>query len=399
MHTAAIEEALWAMIRRLPEGTLDRMGPRIVSEMLYDMWMVMGGGASGASAGPGAAEAAGAAADDADGAVWARIYERVRAVLRYRKQLARLLKIPQVPQRSPAWYALRRERLTASSAAQAMERGKFGTRHELLCSKVGEILGQPVPFDSNAPPLRWGVMLEPMAARTYAQRKGGVRLHEFGMLPHPALDCFGASPDNISDLGIMVEYKCPYRRKMDGSIPEQYEIQMQGQLAVCGLEECDYVECDIEELGGEEGYLWAVDADATCDHGVILEWSDGGDTTYDYSPEDLTPGEAWAWGQGRIAEKRAVGGQSLRLVRVHPWRLRKCWIQRVRFQPDRWEREIVPHIRAFWDDVQRYVAAGGVPAPATPKVEFGARRKRTAGPASPPPEPVSFVYDSDDAPL
>ena len=73
------------------------------------------------------------------------------------------------------------------------------------------------------------------------------RLLFIGLIIHNQYKHIGASPDGISDLGIMLEIKCPFKRKIDGAIPEQYWMQIQGQLEVCDLEECDYLECKLWE--------------------------------------------------------------------------------------------------------------------------------------------------------
>ena len=63
-----------------------------------------------------------------------------------------------------------------------------------------------------------------------------VEVFEFGILRHPTIECLGASPDGISDIGIMLEIKCPWKRKKTETIPEQYYYQIQGQLDVCSLD-------------------------------------------------------------------------------------------------------------------------------------------------------------------
>ena len=44
----------------------------------------------------------------------------------------------------------------------------------------------------------------------------------------------------------MLEIKCPKSRIITGFIPEVYRAQIQGQLEVCGLDYCDFLECDIK---------------------------------------------------------------------------------------------------------------------------------------------------------
>lgn len=269
------------------------------------------------------------------------VRRRLAEIMQNRATLSKLREMPLVAQRSDEWYELRRNRLTASDAAQAMDRGKFGTRQQLLEKKA---FPEAFPFNCDNPALTWGVMFEPIAARSYSQRNGNINIHEFGLIPHPTLDCFGASPDGITELGIMVEFKCPFRRKIDGTIPEQYELQMQGQLAVCGLTECDYVECDLQKLWNIEEYLEMLAPDATVDHGIILDY---GGNTYKYSPENLTPSKAVEWMRNEVPGKPVF------------WRLRNIHIKRVRFDEATWNA-MVPHIQGFWKDVMDLRSKGPI---------------------------------------
>lgn len=297
----------------------------------------------------------------------------------YREALAQLLAQPQVAQRSQEWFEMRKSRLTASDLAQAMNKGKFGTRQQLLFKKACPELAPPFP--TNNPALQWGVMFEPMASRCYAQRHNDIAIHEFGLIPHPSLECFGASPDGITDLGVMLEFKCPLRRKIDGHIPEQYEIQMQGQMAVCGLHECDYVECDMQKLNTREDYLQLVPEKQTTDHGIILDrGQDCEDDRYMYSPEYVTPREALAW----LDKQRCSPQWGNSWVVL--WKLRKINIMRVTFDKDQWDT-YVPHIKQFWKDVEDTRAnavTNGQGSPSKPNV---VKRKKVA---------FEFIEDEDE---
>ena len=265
------------------------------------------------------------------------ILERIENIRAYRTSLKELQAQPQVAQRTPEWYELRKNRLTASDAAQAMEKGKFGSRAQLVTKKAFPELHT---VNMSSPPLKWGTMFEPMATRCYSQRNNDMIIHEFGLIPHPTIPCFGASPDGITELGIMVEYKCPFKRQITGEVLEQYEIQMQGQMAVCGLKECDFVECDMERLSDKDAYVASMAANANTDHGIILEYNTDTDK-YLYSPAYLTTAECLDW----------MGQQPTGYVTVYFWRLRKISIQRVMFDEKRW-LGMVPTLLDFWKDVE-----------------------------------------------
>ena len=53
----------------------------------------------------------------------------------------------------------------------------------------------------------------------------------------------------------MLEIKCPFKRKIDGSIPEQYWMQIQGQLEVCDLKNVIILECKLRQYNNEADFL------------------------------------------------------------------------------------------------------------------------------------------------
>ena len=164
----------------------------------------------------------------------------------------KLLKLPD--QRSPEWYEMRRDKLTASSLAAAIGKCHFTSREELILNKIEE-----QPYEAN-PITEWGVKYEDIAIAFY-EEMFKVKVLDFGMIPHPLFKAFGASPDGICDnngndeyVGRMVEIKCPPKRKFTKTVPPHYAMQVQGQLEVCDLDECDFFQVKIEEYKDFEEY-------------------------------------------------------------------------------------------------------------------------------------------------
>ena len=205
------------------------------------------------------------------------ISQRKKKLHKYRKTLEQLLLLPKIDQRTDEWYAVRNTIITASEFAQALDKAKFGTQKQFFKKKCGL---EP-SINLSSPPLIWGIKYEPVACAIYSKRTGQV-IHEFGLLRHPTIPFFGASPDGITNNGIMVEFKCPYARMITGEVPLQYYYQMQGQLSVCDLEECDYVECGLVEVDSIEEMF----EKCTTECGIVIE-KDGVKT---YSPV-FSPGE------------------------------------------------------------------------------------------------------------
>jgi putative phage-type endonuclease len=175
------------------------------------------------------------------------VERRLEVLAGYKEQLAKLLLAPGIPQRTPEWYAARENMVTGSELYKAIEGRKQYFEGKLAGPESWNAL-------KNSPAIRWGVLYEPVALEIY-RRRTGAEVHEFGLIPHPRIRGFGASPDGISDQGIMLEIKCPYSRQITGEVPKAYAAQIQAQLDTCGLRECDFLECKLEEYESEADFI------------------------------------------------------------------------------------------------------------------------------------------------
>ena len=270
------------------------------------------------------------------GAAAAFVEARLERIAEARAQLARLQESPGVAQRTPEWYATRRELITASDFGQALGSGKFGTPKQFFAKKCGY---EPErPFNALIPPLKWGVMFEPVANEIYCH-KNNVRVHEFGLLRHPTVPYLGASPDGITDLGVMVEIKCPYKRKIDGTIPSQYFHQIQGQLEVCGLTECDYLECEFVAVESDED-------PGTPYTGLIAEFRCDGAVTYEYF-------YAWHADSQPAAEWLDLQKQKPNYYWTHRWRLATYRCSRV-YKDEAFVADMVKRLGDAWSKIEAY---------------------------------------------
>lgn len=283
---------------------------------------------------------------------------RLEDIRRHRAQLRILMKNPGIEQRTEAWYAARKRMITASDLAQALGHGKFGTQRDLVIKKTGYEPEAPFP---DIPPLRWGVKYEPVAIELYKKRTG-LEVHEFGLLPHPTVSHFGASPDGINDMGVMVEIKCPFRRQITGEVPEQYGYQIQGQLDVCGLDDCDYTECAFREYRDRESFLESAEgapgpglASDGKDVGVLVEYVDAaGERRYLYGPLGMTQAETAAWADGTVVALNALLGERRDLQpRITFWVLEKFSCVRVVRDPALIEAAL-EGLAIVWDRIKAY---------------------------------------------
>jgi hypothetical protein len=111
--------------------------------------------------------------------------------------------------------------------------------------------GGPIIGSDN--PMAWGQKYEPVTAAIY-ERLNQTRLGEYGCIKHPDFPFLGASPDGINVeqespiYGRMLEIKNIVNREITGVPLDQYWVQMQTQMEVCDLDECDFVETRFKEV-------------------------------------------------------------------------------------------------------------------------------------------------------
>lgn len=277
------------------------------------------------------------------------VMTRLEVLKNNEKIVQRLLEVPLVEQKSEAWYVMRQNLITASDFAQALGQGKFGSQADIIKKKVRPDNESGASF--NNPFFKWGNMFEPVANDIYSKMHYNVKIHEFGLIPHPTLSYFGASPDGISDTGIMLEIKCPYKRKIErgGEVPKQYYYQIQGQLEVCGLEECDYFECQFQLFSTLDEFYKAYDDGRV--KGVVIERENG----YIYSPiimggyrtskdDDVSLNELQAWVDNNTNEE---------FVDIKFWYLHQHNLQRVTLDKP-FVDEKLKDLKVVWDKILHY---------------------------------------------
>lgn len=281
------------------------------------------------------------------------IRNRLQKIKLYKKQLKEINKIPVIVQRSDEWFNTRKNLITASDMAQALNKGKFGNQKEFLIKKINNLLNNNNKYiQSDNIALVWGVKYEEVANMIY-MRRNDIKVYEYGLIKHPTISCFGASPDGISELGVMLEIKCPFRRVINGTIPEQYWMQIQGQLEVCDLEECDYLECKISEYQSEKHFLDDTNEDNILtkdlnEKGIIFDYKENNETKYIYSKLDMTIDELLEWKRDIIVEFDISVDYNITY-----WRLDKYLCNRVYRDKEFFENNI-KKLQYLWDKIIYY---------------------------------------------
>lgn len=138
-------------------------------------------------------------------------------------------------QRSQEWLDLREQMITASDVASAIGENRYESVDAFIKKKVLR-----TKWAGNAATAH-GTALEPMVRDMYDQ-KTGRKSHEIGLVQHREYPWLGASPDGVTEDGLLIEIKCPLTRKIEKKVPSYYLPQVQLQLEITDLEECDFVQ-------------------------------------------------------------------------------------------------------------------------------------------------------------
>ena len=166
--------------------------------------------------------------------------------------LTRILSLPQVEQRTEEWYKESQRILSGSQYATLFKGGR--TRGQLVLEKAGITKREPgnctVVRTENLNPFMWGIRFEPVVKQLY-EALTNTKVGELGRLRHKTNPRLGASPDGLviednkeskEHLARFVEFKAPVTREIFNKVPEDYHIQMQIQMEVGDVQECDYLE-------------------------------------------------------------------------------------------------------------------------------------------------------------
>jgi len=193
-------------------------------------------------------------------------------------------------QKSAGWHELRRGRVGGSECGTLLNVNKYQAQYTFILDKV---LG--AEFKGNAATYHGNVFED--VVRMMYEYNNNVHSEEFSSLPHATNSILAASPDGIVSpycrdmktptqlVGRMLEIKCPTMRKIkysgdikDTICPIYYWCQVQQQLECLDLDECDFIQCNIERYRGRED--WLVDTHPECDfksnkygnlRGVVIE--------------------------------------------------------------------------------------------------------------------------------
>lgn len=173
-------------------------------------------------------------------------------------------------QRSQEWYNQRNNLLTASNIWKVFStQAQYNSLVVEKCKPCEN--AESMRSVSTASSLHWGILFEPLTLQIYSM-KNKTKVGEFGCIVHPQHSFLGASPDGINIdpssplYGRMIEIKNVVSRQITGIPLEAYWIQMQLQMEICDLDECDFIETKFSKISRE---TWMDNSDESIS-GVIL---------------------------------------------------------------------------------------------------------------------------------
>ena len=230
---------------------------------------------------------------------------RVNKVLKYAES------VDQPDQRTKEWFDFRWNGLSASNLYLAL--GSDAKKNQLIYSKCKPIDYKKKMGTNIFSACHNGHKFEPLSIMIY-EKKYNTKVGEFGCIKHRNIDFLRASPDGINidekskRFGRMVEVKNPVSRELDGKPKKEYWVQMQIQMEVWDLPECDFLETVFKSYSNEEEFLKDGDSFTRTENdkmkGIIVQFYDNNEPYYEYPEIDITQQEFDDW-YDKIMEKNS----------------------------------------------------------------------------------------------
>lgn len=259
-----------------------------------------------------------------------------------------LLSRKQTEQRTAAWYEQMATVISASELGNLF--GSERQRAQFVLSKtvppVPRFQALATPSDRMSP-FDWGIRFEPVVKQIY-EYKHGVTIKELGRMHHQVDPRCTASPDGLITscpiglrTGQLIEIKCPVTREIDGTVPKDYYAQMQMQLHVTGLQQCNYVEAVFvsryNQMPLKEGPVLYSGFFAVIRFAEPVATQD---FYYAYSPVNA----ASEW----LPEMK----EGEEMIEITPWKLSQ-WSEQLIVRNEDWWKGMQPRFEAFWSDVEK----------------------------------------------
>jgi putative phage-type endonuclease len=262
-------------------------------------------------------------------------------------------------QRTAEWYQFRHNLITASNIWKAV--GSEANQNSLILEKCKPMATESYETTSvnTDSPMHWGVKYEPLTVMLYEHRNQ-CKVGEFGCIQHPAHPFIGASPDGIvvteesSAYGRMLEIKNVVSREITGVPKMDYWVQMQTQMEVCNLNECDFVETQFKEYDEVDEELFYKNKHQYLYNGVILyfiksDFADG-KPHYVYMPFNIGLNKC-AIGEWTNQIKQEMKDTHILFKRIYWYCEAYSCVLVKRNRP--WFEMALPKIQELWNTVEK----------------------------------------------
>ena len=298
------------------------------------------------------------------------------------QKIQHLREIPQPVQRTPEWYQFRWNLITASNAWKAFE--SQNTINQLIyekCQPLKDFTSEPIDDDvkmvNTNTTLHWGQKYEPLSVIIYEHMYSS-KVEDFGCIQHPIYKFIGASPDgiiiqsNTGHYGRMLEIKNIVNREINGIPKKEYWVQMQLQMEVCDLDECDFLETkfteypdyqsyrndsSISSFNGEEFNSYVTTKDGSY-KGIIVHFhTSEGKPHYEYMPLNLwTPHDISSWEETTI-QKYESEPYNYTFLKYIYWKLEKLSCVLV-LRNKEWFKNNVGQLEKVWKIIEEERVTG-----------------------------------------
>ena len=273
---------------------------------------------------------------------------------RVKKLLTKYINTPQLEQRSKEWFEFRRSGLSASDIWKAIDSQSM--QNSLIYSKCKPMNMKLSKSTNINTAFHNGHLFEPLSIMHY-EFDFNTTVGEFGCMAHKEHSYLLASPDGINikegndRYGRMVEVKNPTTRELTGIPKKEYWIQMQLQMEVWDLDECDFLETVFKQYENKEEFL--EDGD-TFTHtkknkrkGIIIRFYDGEQPIYKYPPVDVSREEFDKWYDKTLDES-----SNLEFVCKIYWYLHDYSCVLVP-RNKKWFNNVQPKLKSIWDTIEK----------------------------------------------
>ena len=279
---------------------------------------------------------------------------------RIRKLLKKYENVEQPEQLTEAWFKFRREGLSASDIWKAIDS---------QAAKNNLIYGKCKPIDISKKrngvniesPFHNGHKFEPLSIMHY-EFDFNTTVGEFGCKAHSDYPFLRASPDGINTdennslYGRLVEVKNPVSRKLSGTPKKDYWIQMQIQMEVWDLDECDFLETVFKSYENEEefnndGESYTRTAN-DLRKGVMIHFYHKEQPYYEYTPVDISKKDFDIW-YDKIMEKN----KHMTWVKNGYWYLEDYSCVLVP-RNNKWFKAVYPDFKELWNTILKERISG-----------------------------------------